>query len=349
MSKLKLGFCIAVVILTFMQLAYKSYGLDESKAGLISIQAIGENVRSGYFDIRSNPGDKGSISLRLINSSDKYPANGIIFVSDAVVAVGGGMGSVNPKSISKKGVGGWFDISQIPVALKPKEVKDVNLHFTIPKNASSGDHVGEVVAYQFLPSGKTPKKLDNNTSEIIINKAYSQAIGILINIPGPYFKSMSLKSFKPHWTGAKLFLNLEIANEGNKIEKSTGKITISEDNMIVHEQVCVMDSVYPGTSGIYSFQVPDKLKETGNFSVDVEWNYGVNKIQKSFDYKISDNEIKDAEVIEIAEGGKKLPKHIIILTPTEIIVIILSSILIIVLLITIGLVIRRKYKKNKNT
>lgn len=291
---------------------------EQQASGLISMTGVGLGDK-GYFIVEGRPGDKASVTINLKNVSNSYSASSLLFVSDATVAAGGGMGSVPPEQATHHDVGAWFRAMKQDIFLKPGENRDITLHYEIPDNATPGEHVGQIVLYKFISTVPSHKKFNDNESHLYINKAYSQAIAVLVRIPGPVTHNMTLTALKSEWVGSRAFLSLTVANNGNMIEQSSGSITISQKGKVIYTQKGELSSIYPLTSGVFFFPVPENVKVLGTYTADVEWIYGDHVARKAFTFTIASEDIKNAERIRIADQaakqGRSLSKNAIILTP----------------------------------
>lgn len=343
--KMKILRMLSCIIILFILVPTVLYA-DSSPEGFMSINTTGENVKNGYYIIEGTPWQSGSITVNLINMSNKYPSSAVLYVADANVAVGGGMGSVTPDNAKRQSLGGWFSFTKQNIIMKPSETQNIRLQYTVPKDIKPGEYVGNVALYKFMPSKDAPKQLGKNQSQIIINKAYVQAIGILIKIKGLAIPKLSLDSFTPLWTGAALSLNLTISNPGNVIEQSHGTVIISKNNKVLYTLKGKMDSIYPGTSGICSFPVSALLKNAGNYKASIQWQYGDVIINKIFNYSIQFADEQNAEKIDIASHGIPVPINAIILRPIYLIIVGVILITLIIIIIFL-LIFRRKKRYNK--
>jgi hypothetical protein len=338
-KKVVLG-CMLFLVLCLFPL---SISAATPASGTITMEAAGKDVKDGYFYAEMEPGQSGSITVQLKNSSNQYAASAVLYFTDAIVATGGGMGAVDPKYCVQKQVGGWFSFQNKTINLNPSEVQVLNIPFTIPKDATEGEHIGEIILYKYVPSTQAPKKLGEKESQIIINKAYSQIIGIEIKTPGPAVHKLTLDSMTPKWTGSNLYLNLEIGNAGNMIEKSDGTITISQNDRTLYTQKGNMGPVYPDTSGDYCIPLTDALQKSGTYQGSVEWHYDSQTVKKDFTYTIKSADVNNAKKIKKAAQGTPVPVDGIIFTPLEIILICAG---ILIVFATVIIVILKKKRKS---
>jgi hypothetical protein len=338
------------------------HAAETDQPAIFMKKADGED---GYFTIEGKPGSKQQVTVNLQNTSDGLPASAVLYVDDAITAQGGGMGISAPEQAARKNVGAWFDQPEQRVALQPKVNKNVTLSFTIPVDAGIGQHVGNIILYKFMPSS-SDADANENKATITINKAYSQSIAVLVNIPGPRKSDLVLKTINPNWNGPDLFLNLLIANEGNTIEKSQGSIKlVSKDGKREYEIQGTMDSIYPGTTGTFSFIAPDSIKETGDYSAMIDWEYtrasdgqtvkitdssADAKLHQTFDFSIAPKDVKNAQVKELATLNKDKPisPDIIVLNPNDLKRYggMLAAVLLLIILSVIA-VVKRNNKRRK--
>jgi hypothetical protein len=322
---------------------------DKSVTGMISMLGVGTNDK-GYFIFEGFPGQKRSVTVNLQNASEEVSASALMFVADAPVAAGGGMGTLPPDEAIRQDIGGWFKWTDQTVSLAPGESRDYVLNFDIPSNASPGDHIGQVVLYKLISGAPAKNDLKADEAQLYLNKAYIQAIAVQVKIPGVITHRMILRSLMPHWVGTEAFLDLTVANEGNAIEQSKGTITVSQNGKVLYTKDGELGSVYPGTSSIFSFAIPDELLTAGTYNTEVEWAYDDQAVNKKFNYTIEQDDVKNAERVmaanQEAQLGRTLSKKAIILQPEMLLKIGLISLVVIILLIVLLLLFRRKWKKN---
>ncbi|HEY0828445.1 MAG TPA: hypothetical protein VGE40_10150 [Bacilli bacterium] len=296
---------------------------DQSPSGVINMKSVPENG-NGYFVVEGSPGERKTVTVNLRNMSEQYHASATLFVADAVTAQGGGMGVITPEQATRKQAGGWFANKEVIVQFKPAENQNVNFSFTIPQEVRAGDHIANIVLYKLVMADHPEESPENNKAQVLVNKAYSQSIAVLIKVPGEVHRELVLESIEPLWNGSSLFLNLRISNKGDVIEKSEGIIEIrSDQGEAIYESQGKMDSIYPETSGIYSFLAPESLKKSGNYSIHVNWKYAdkttVNTADKTFSFNIDTKDVKKAKISELAtsQKDKSISPNAIILDPKD--------------------------------
>jgi hypothetical protein len=340
--------CMIVANFLFVFTPVSVLAEDQSTTGMISMLGVGTNDK-GYFAIEGNPGQKRSVTVNLKNASDQVSATALMFVADAPVAAGGGMGTLPPEKAIRQDVGGWFKWTDQSVSLAPGESRDIVLNYEIPANVSPGDHVGQVVLYKYLSAVPDQTKLKANESKLFLNKAYIQAIAVQVKIPGVVAHRMILRSLMPHWVGTEAFLDLTVANEGNAIEQSKGTIIVSQNGKELYTKAGELGSIYPGTSAAYSFSIPAELMKTGTYNTDVAWTYNGQLIKEKYNYTIKQEDVKNAERVmaanQEAQQGRTLSKQAIILQPEMLVKIGLGLFAVILLIIVLLLWFRRKSTK----
>jgi hypothetical protein len=337
--------CMIVMNFLFVFTPASVFAEDQSTTGMISMLGVGTNDK-GYFAIEGNPGQKRSVTVNLKNASDQVFATALMFVADAPVAAGGGMGTLPPDKAIRQDVGGWFNMTDQSVSLAPGESRDFVLNYEIPANVAPGDHVGQVVLYKYISADPDQTKLQANESKLFLNKAYIQAIAVQVKIPGVVAHRMVLRSLMPHWVGTEAFLDLTVANEGNAIEQSKGTIIVSQNGKELLTKDGELGSIYPGTSAVYSFSIPAELMKSGTYNTDVAWTYGSRLVKEKFNYTIAQEDVKNAERVtaanQEAQQGRTLSKQAIILQPEMLVKIGLGLFAVILLIIVLLLWFRRK-------
>ncbi|SEC04790.1 DUF916 domain-containing protein [Paenibacillus sp. GP183] len=297
---------------------------DEASSGNILMKPLGDQVVNGYFIVEGNPGDQKQVTVNLSNSSDKASADGVFMLADAPNAVGGGIGAIDPEHNEQKQVGSWFKVNKQNIQMKPGESRDLILDFTIPSGVGPGDHVGAITLYKLEPGNKSEKPLNKNEAAVVVNKAFSQIIAVVVKVPGTISHKLEIKSLEPKMNGSKLFMDLTIVNKGNIIEDtSQGVIQISQGGKLQFEKKAEMKSIYPGNSAVFSFEAPVELINSGKYDTNISWSYGSGSGKQeehsSIQYDISSKDVKQAQMTELVnQGNKNISKNAIVLNPKDI-------------------------------
>jgi hypothetical protein len=292
--KHKLATCI--LLLSMYVTAAEALAAENEPSGSIYMRPADEQT-GDYFIVEAEPGENRQVTVLLQNISDKYAATADLFAADAVTAQGGGMGVITPESAGHARVGGWFQTRSHAVELKPGENKEVTFPFTIPADARPGDHIGAIVLYKFIPAPAPDAAPGGTEAQIVVNKAYSQSIAVVVRVPGAYRPQLRLESVEPVWNGSNLFLKVSIANTGNKIQKSQGTITILDPaGRKLFATPGKMESIYPGTSGAFLFQAPDVLKTMKEYDVHVQWQ----DMEETFQIRLASKDMNRAKMTELA-------------------------------------------------
>jgi hypothetical protein len=293
---------IPCILFLSMSVSAVTLAAEDEPSGRIYMQPANEQA-SGYFVVEGEPGERKQVTVLLQNESDELPATADLFAADAVTAQGGGMGAITPDSAERTRMGGWFQNGSHAIRLQPGERKEVAFPFTIPADARPGDHIGAIVLYKFVPASAPEAAPGANKAQIVVNKAYTQSIAVVVRVPGEYERKLKVESVEPVWNGANLFLKLSIANIGNKIQKSQGTIAIVDKNgQELYATAGKMESIYPGTSGAFLFQAPDALKTLKEYDVQVQWQdtEGVRNEEETFRIRLAAKDRNRAKVTELA-------------------------------------------------
>ncbi|MCX7714098.1 MAG: hypothetical protein N2035_10655, partial [Chthoniobacterales bacterium] len=88
---------------------------------------------------------------------------------------------------------------------------------------------------------------------------------------------------------------------------------------------------------IYTFPATETLKKRGKYTAQVDWNYGDKHVKKTFEYSIDREDVNQAEKIDLASQGIKVPTNAIIIKPVHLIggtaVILILGVIIFILLL----------------
>ncbi|HZG85140.1 hypothetical protein [Paenibacillus sp.] len=334
------GIIMAAMLLTIYGMEPRVSAAD-AEEGIVAIQAKGDQVVAGYYSFIGKPGEIITFELGTRNTSGAHIANGFLYVSDAPVAIGGGMGAVDPEHIQRGGIGSWFLVPEQEIHLRAGEKKDVTLQLTIPKDAAPGDHVA-VLTLRHLLKEQERQEIEDGTS-VTINKAYAQAIGVLVTVPGAETHKLTLASMETQWDGANLGLALSIRNDGNKVERLKGEIRIYRDGTLLHTEKAEMGSIYPGKVGIYNLQqLPNALKKAGEYTAEVTWEYAGVTESTTFAYNLTGVSVSRAEATHYQQTGETFSEEAIIITKSDALKIAGVVAASIVLIIALVFIIRRR-------
>ncbi len=294
-----------IFILTLINMNYAK-AEESTDEGKLFMEPVGTSA-AGYFYIEGKPGEHHEISLKITNTSSEFKGSGTLFISDAITGKGGGMATMTPELATREKTAKWFPFFKKEIELQPGKFRTEKVPFTIPKDATPGDHIANAVMYKFVPSKETSTETKKNEAKIIVNNAYSQSYAIWVKIAGKEVHELVITKLNSTWNGADLFLDVHFLNKGNVLEKSNGTITIYKNNKRIMEHKGVMDSIYPDNSAIYSFPVNEEAKQPGKYKVEVAWSYGKEKIKKELSYEIERKETKRAEDI-VVKGEEIKPE-----------------------------------------
>jgi hypothetical protein len=330
--------------LIFNVIFFNNLIVAQEQEGMISLKTATE-TKLGYFIFQAEPGETIDMAFTLSNSSKEYPGSATLFVADAETAKGGGIAITSPTEAKRIKAGSWFDFEEQLIELNPGEKRNINLTLTVPEDTRSGDHIANVVLYKYIKTNDDDKTNDDQGTKVIVNRAYAQSIAVLIQIPGEVIHRLTVDSVTPQWTGSDLFLNVKFTNHGNVYEKSSGEIAIKQNGEIVFETNAAMNSIYPETSGILSVPVPSEFRSTGEFEVDIAWDYPGGKIEKDLQYTLEEKRVKEAKQVQ-KEDVKQSTEGLFILTEEEVKKYVFIAVLSLgVLLLIITLIILKLRKK----
>jgi len=313
-------------LVTVLTLLFPTPVFAETGAGTegkLSVRPLNIDPRLGYFYFDAAPGDTLRLELMITNESDRYAGSSRLLLSDAVTAVGGGMGVITPETAKRERVATWFAPVQERLTLRPGERRKVTLTLAVPSDATPGDHIGTVTLYNLIEAAQPSDGPNGDQAQLLVNKAFSQTIGVHVRIAGEPTHALRIGTASTQWSGEHLFLSIDTANVGNVLEKPTGTLRLLENGKEIFARDVAMDSIYPGTTGAYALELPENLKRKGTYEAELTWNYAGKTTKAALPFTLEAKDVKQAELAERAteDPNANVSTDAIVLEPKQLILI----------------------------
>jgi len=153
------------------------------------------------------------------------------------------------------------------ITLLPGERREISYSVDISSELSVGDHVGAIAV--------TNTMLDPSTNASIKIRNSSTAL-FEITVPGP--EKMSLLGGDVSYSDQSGISQVQVGltNDGNKLLKSKGTITVvDQSGRVVTRREVVIDTILPGST--IAYPVPSPQLGVGTYSVHTNITYGAGK------------------------------------------------------------------------
>ena len=181
----------------------------------------------GHFTYSLEPGESTTDEIVATNSGDANVTLRIYTLdahssSNGGLIFPGGEGSTNP------GAGAWLSLSISQVTLEPGAEITVPFTFTVPLDATAGEHVAGIVAENAEPITSGP-----NLTIPVVQRA---AVPIWETVPGPITTGVEIDSVRYATTGGEPAFDVEMTNTGNiSLDSVVGTLQIADQ---AHAPVC---------------------------------------------------------------------------------------------------------------
>jgi hypothetical protein len=276
---------LLTLVIALIALLTLTAAAEDAPTGGLSVSLVfpPDTPAKSYFSYGIAPGATVEGALDLTNNArsalhvDLYPADAYNTPDGALTGPLLGEPSKN--------TGNWLTVDTSAVTLKPGQNKRVKFKMTVPADTAAGDYFGFIFvqpspAEQAAPSGAPGEK-----APVSINVKVVQRLGVCIweRVPGSLQNVLKVGTLKKIIDRGRLFLELELSNEGNTYLKPTGSWSLkSPSGEVVTSQI-------PNELGYILPGHPMKLRipiQTTRPLVRGEYHL-------EYDLKYADQEMKD--------------------------------------------------------
>jgi hypothetical protein len=264
--------CCSALFVGTSTVSFGSSRQPPNKAASFGLLPYGssQQLNKAYFLLHAHPGEYLQEQMRVTNAGN-ITGTAKLTPVDATTAQNSGIVYLNPGS-ARRNVGSWVTMSTQEVTLAPGQSKVVALGVSVPQNASSGQHVGGIVA-QDMALQHTTSSSGTNTFQIAIQ--HVTIVPIELILPGPRIEQLVAKGIQIGGYNSAQTVNINLQNTGNAIVKPSGTLQVTDTNGTVLQKFTItMDMFLPQTSINYSTYVQGKALGVGYYLASVQLNYG---------------------------------------------------------------------------
>ena len=230
-----------------------------------------ETGSNGYFIYASIPGSRIDDSIHVINTGSIRDVINLYGVDVTTGQMGGT--AVRSYSDPKRDVGAWITLNQAQVTLDPGQSQDVSFTVTIPTHVRPGQHGGAIVA-EDAPYGDhlQPRQ---HTSAPRIDIQSIVALGVLINLPGPFVERLNASRvwYDEKSTHQRFLLALE--NTGTQLLHPEGSLQLrTAEGKLLQTVPMALHTFIPQTSISYPIDIHHKALVAGKrYTVQLQLSY----------------------------------------------------------------------------
>jgi hypothetical protein len=232
------------------------------------VRALG-NWKLGYFVYDAKPGAPVTGKLQVTNTGNR---GGTVRLFAADATTGQTSGTVYLTSGEKqRDVGAWVRLPARRLELGPGEKRVVPFTVAIPAGASTGQHVGGIVA-ETAERATGPKSKGKANVQITVRNL--AIVAVQVNVPGPRVSKFSILSV--HAGGRKGYQQVfvRMCNDGNVMGKPSGSIVIEDPKgKSVLDERFQLDTFLPHTTIDYPVNISKRALDVGTYSTRVELDF----------------------------------------------------------------------------
>lgn len=274
-------------------LALASLGSVSAAAGSgpsFTLEPLGAPSAVSYFVFDSRPGATVGGAFRVANEGDR-PGTVRLYGVDAVT--GQTTGAVyRSRGDSRRDVGAWISMPVGRLRLAPGQSRVVRFQAQVPARVRPGHHLGGIVA-----ENATLKRTDRHQAgrgSFRIDVRNLSILAVQVNLPGNPLEKLRLRSVEPGAAEGFQTLLIGMRNEGNRLLKGSGSVTVSgESGEVLKRDVFKLDTFVPRTAIDFPFAVPGHALPAGRYRAAVIVRYGSGEVDRLTRwFTISDKQVE---------------------------------------------------------
>ena len=223
-------------------------------------------ITGSYFVFHTQPGRHLRTSVLVTNTGT---ARGTVYLYPARAFSGSAGGAeFGARSAALTGAAAWIKLSSQKITLEPGKNQIVPFDVTIPANASSGEHIGGIVAEN------TVQKI-SQTKKFPLHILQRWAIAVLLILPGPIHEQLIATSVKPDGGAVYQQLKIGLSNTGNMRIKAHGLLQILDDSgHLIQKRALAYNTLLPQTDIINRFYIQHRTLGIGHYQAVIHLTYG---------------------------------------------------------------------------
>jgi hypothetical protein len=232
------------------------------------VRALGD-WKLGYFVYDAKPGASVTGKLQVTNTGNR---GGTVRLFAADATTGQTSGTVYLTSGEKqRDVGAWVRLPARQLELGPGEKRVVPFTVAIPAGASTGQHVGGIVA-ETAERATGPKSKGKANVQITVRNL--AIVAVQVNVPGHRVSKFSILGVRAGGRKGYQQVFVRMRNDGNVMGKPSGSIVIEDPKgNSVLDQRFQLDTFLPHTTIDYPVNISRRALDVGTYTTRVELDF----------------------------------------------------------------------------
>ncbi len=232
------------------------------------------NLMVPYFVFQGYAGETLTNSARVTNVGD---ATGTVnfYVQDAKTSQNSGT-SFSSLVTPPQRVGAWITLSRQQLTLVPGQSQNISFVVHIPLNMHSGQFEGGILAIPANGSQQhtTVNNHDKNVAPVHLNIQKIIAMGVLVNLPGPYVARLQSTGVSYNTQSSYQQVLVELKNAGNMLIHPHGYLKIRDNKgQILQNWPMKLDTIQPQTVIQYPLYIQNAVLRPGTYPAELLLQY----------------------------------------------------------------------------
>jgi hypothetical protein len=224
-------------------------------------------ITESYFVVKAQPGDTITNSVRVVNTGTR-PGTVLLYPVDATTGRTSGAVYLD-RTKPRRDVGAWLALGARSLTLAPGKSAVVPVTLRVPATASSGDHLGGVVAEN------TAVTEGNGKGSLQIRVRHLTIVGYEVQVPGPAAAFVDVTRARAAGENGYQFVDLHLVDAGGLSSKPTGTLVVTAANgKQVASETFKLDTFLPHTAIDYPVLLPKHALTPGDYHAAVTLTYG---------------------------------------------------------------------------
>jgi hypothetical protein len=266
--------CVAILVLFAAVLgpAVIRAAAAEPAFGLIPVPAdVNRSANQNYFIFDATPGQQVRDAV-LVRNSGTAAGTVHLYVVDSTTGDNSGTAFPN-EDVPRQAVGTWLQLAEHDLALAPGEERSVPFTVTIPADATSGQHLGGIVAANAAITQGTP------TKGIQINTQTRVITAVQVNLPGAVVERVAVTGVTTGGREAEQTVVVGLRNEGTEMVQPRGTLSVTNaQGQEVQRFPLQLKTFLPGTAIQYPLAVQQQALGAGQYHAQVDLTYGTSGV-----------------------------------------------------------------------
>jgi hypothetical protein len=281
--------CAAAVLLS---VAASSAGAGGPTFALKPVSAAkrgGYSVKRGYFVFAGKPGETLHGEVRVLDVGN---VSGRTSLYEVDATTGQTSGAVYlSRQGPRRDVGRWIALRKGPVKLAPGKSQMVPFAVRVPRGASSGQHLGGIVAQRSTSSARGAEGGGKHSFQVKIQEL--SVIAVQVDLPGPQRVRMTLTGIRAGGQPGHQALLLGIGNAGNVLLKGRGSLRVVEQSgRRVQSRRFGLDTFVSHTHIDFPVYVQGKALPPGRYRGTITIHYRGHRLTRTFPFTISAAQVR---------------------------------------------------------